>query len=180
MIKFFQKRASLLKNFILVKKLNKKWSGKNLLFCSLIYSGINYTPEKVTFCCSENKTRPIVFDENIEKFDFERYINSINKTMEINQTDKSACIGCQYFKKQRIPKFELRHNLKGFTINNFLQCNSNCIYCGRNINSPEFFYNILPIIKKFNENGILYKIALSIGVVENPLFIENLRILSYI
>lgn len=83
------RKIKLPKRFQLIRKLNKTWSGKELMFCSMIYSDLNFAPENVSFYCSENLIRPILIENKIENLKFKDYIGTVDNGIKTNQTEKA-------------------------------------------------------------------------------------------
>ena len=141
----------------LVDLLNKKYAGKELLFCHTLQNTIDFSPDRTTFCssCTTSLGAPIIYREDLSSFSSGVYFKSLERIMELNQTEKAPCKGCAHLKKQFVPLFKSKNFISGFTINNFLRCNSKCIYCGLDSQSPDYFYSILPVIKQMHEEKIL-------------------------
>lgn len=136
---------------ILENRINEKYEGKELMFCSLLYNTINFSPEYTTFCCSASHFKPsIMYSHNLDNFKLKKYVNALDKIMNENQTLKGACVGCNLLKRQVVSKFSLKNSILAFAINNFLQCNSKCVYCDSYSSSQGSFYNLLPVIKRMH------------------------------
>lgn len=135
----------------LVNKLNKKFAGKELMFCDRIYGDILFFPYSVHNCCHCTRmpySPPILYKKLIKKFYFYEYIKNINNIMESNQTEKANCKGCKFLKKQTVPDFPMEKNITFFTVNHFTKCNSNCVYCAIGRKTEDIKYKLLPIIKQ--------------------------------
>ena len=142
---------------LLIDKFNKKWAGKEIYFCPSIFSEINFTYSMVRLCCMctlEPYTPPIVYVgryHDYSKFDFTEYLTQIDRIMTLNQTDKAVCQGCDFFKKQIVPKFKFKGNIERFSFNHFTKCNANCVYCSCTDKKHDVAFPILPIIQKFEK-----------------------------
>lgn len=138
------------KNFF-IDKLNKKYAGKELMFCNRIYNDILFWPFSIHTCCHCTKTPylpPLLYKKLISKFNFKDYIKNIDNIMQINQTQNAVCKGCKFFEKQIVPSFPKEKNITFFTINHFTKCNSNCVYCGIGRKTEDIKYKLLPLIKQ--------------------------------
>jgi len=130
---------------------NKKYSGKELMFCEKLYSDILFFPLSMHTCCHCTKvpySPPCLFYPIPKKFNFFKYLNKIDSIMKLNQTESAPCKGCKFLKKQIIPKFPYEKNITFFTINHFTKCNSNCVYCAIGRKTEDIQYNLLPILKQ--------------------------------
>lgn len=142
----------------LLNIINEKYAGKELMFCHYVYTSINFWPERVAFCCSnlaDPYNPPIIYTDDLDEFSIEKYLKNIDRAMELNQTDKTVCLGCRLFQKQIVPELKLFNNIKNLTLNNFLTCNSNCIYCDFGPHSQSYFYSALPAIKQLIEEKLI-------------------------
>ncbi len=143
---------------ILIDELNKKYAGKELMFCNRIYNDILFWPFSIHTCCHCTKKPylpPLLYQNLIKKFNFREYIKNIDYIMEQNQRQNAVCKGCKFFQKQIIPKFPYEKNITFFTINHFTKCNSNCVYCGIGRKTEDIKYNLLPIIKQMVRDKII-------------------------
>lgn len=143
---------------ILIDRLNKKYAGKELMFCNRIYNDILFWPFSIHICCHSTKMPyfpPLLYKTLIKKFRFNEYIKNIDNIMQQNQKENAVCKGCKFFEKQIVPNFPKEKNITFFTINHFTKCNSNCIYCGIGRKTEDIKYNLLPIIKQMVKNKII-------------------------
>ncbi len=143
---------------ILIDRLNKKYAGKELMFCNRIYNDILFWPFSIHICCHSTKMPylpPLLYKKLIKEFRFNEYINNIDNIMQQNQKENAVCKGCKFFEKQIVPNFPKEKNITFFTINHFTKCNSNCIYCGIRRKTEDIKYNLLPIIKQMVKNKII-------------------------
>ena len=142
----------------LIYKFNKKYAGKELMFCEKLYSDIGFFPLSIHTCCFCTKmpyAPPNLYQKLIKKFSFYEYLTNIERIMEANQGLTSPCRGCKFFTKQIVPKFPSEKNLTFFTINHFTKCNSNCVYCAIPHKTSDIIYKLLPIIQQmYNQNMI--------------------------
>lgn len=143
---------------ILIDRLNKKYAGKELMFCNRIYNDILFWPFSIHICCHSTKMPyfpPLLYKTLIKNFKFNEYIKNIDNIMQQNQKENAVCKGCKFFEKQIVPNFPKEKNITFFTINHFTKCNSNCIYCGIRRKTEDIKYNLLPIIKQMVKNKII-------------------------
>jgi len=147
----------------LVDGFNKKYAGKELMFCDKIYSDICFYSLAVCQCCHCTKSPyspPLLFRGIVKKFRFPDYLKKIDMIMKRNQTLNAPCSGCKFFKKQSVPRFPYSENLTFFTINHFTKCNSNCVYCGIGRKTEDIRYRLLPLIKQMAEQKMFNKSCL--------------------
>lgn len=135
----------------LINRFNKKYAGKELLFCERIYEDISFLPFSIHKCCHCTRmpySPPLLYSQGlIKKFIFSDYINLLDNIMRLNQSKSAACHGCRFLKKQIVSEFPNERNIKFFTINHFTKCNSNCVYCSIGRKTLDPIYELLPIIK---------------------------------
>ncbi len=135
----------------LINQFNKKYAGKEFMFCNRIYEDMAFFPSSISKCCHCTRipySPPLLYPQRlIKKFDFAEYFNLIERIMKLNQGNFQVCNGCRFLKKQTVPEFPKEKNIKFLTINHFTKCNSNCVYCaiGRKTQDPN--YELLPILK---------------------------------
>ena len=137
---------------------NKKWAGTQMPFCNILLSAFVLWPNKITFCCSSTKdpqNGPVIIDKNIENFKFSDFLENLDRILEEIKCGNSACNGCKLLKNQVVPKLSYSSVFKGVTLNHFTRCNAKCVYCKIWENSTPFYYNALPILKRFKEDGLL-------------------------
>ena len=145
----------------IIADFNKKWAGEELYFCPSIYSEINFTYSMVRSCCMctmEPYTPPIFYvakKHNYKKLNFKEYIKQIDRIMVLNQSSKAVCDGCDFFKKQVVPPIEYNGNIKRFSMNHFTKCNADCVYCSCVVKEYDVAFEILPIIKRFEDYGLI-------------------------
>lgn len=159
----------MLKKF-LINRFNKKYAGKELMFCSRIYEDISFLPIVTLKCCHCNRmpySPPLFYPTNIEKqkpekilklmkkFNFFEYLKNIDKLMQLNQTQKGGCQGCTFLKKQIVPQLPYEKQLTFFTINHFTKCNSNCVYCAIGRKTEDIKFKLLPILKRMVKDKML-------------------------
>jgi len=151
----FYSKPSLLK---WVSILNIKYAGKELMHCCQLGNTIIFFSESVNFCCncSTQLGPPVIYRENLDYFSSDIYFENLDRIIALNQTEEALCRGCSSFKKMVVPKFNKKYFFRNFTITNFLKCNLNCIYCGGLMNSPDYIYSILHIIKQMKEEGFIH------------------------
>lgn len=134
-----------------INKFNEKWADKELLFCSRIYEDISFLPFSVHKCCHCSRmpySPPVIYPIPIKKFNFDEYINHLDRIMNSNQTANAACRGCKFLIKQVVPPLPYEKQITFLTINHFTKCNSNCIYCAIGRKTEDIKYRLLPIIKQ--------------------------------
>lgn len=139
-----------------ISEFNQKWQGKKKQFCFMLYEQMAFLKDGITFCCSYTKdpfNTPVMFSENLEEFDFQKYLARLDEVMEQNQTDLPFCEGCTWLKEQVVPEFN--SEFTGITVTNFTRCNSKCIYCDVWENSKSYYYNIVPTLEKLGNQGHL-------------------------
>lgn len=135
----------------LIDKFNKKYAGKELMFCEKIYEDMAFFPFSIHKCCHCTRmpySPPLLYPQRlIGNFDFSFYLDLIERIMKLNQGKTPVCNGCRFLKKQTVPEFPKEKNIKFLTINHFTKCNSNCVYCaiGRKTQDPN--YELLPVLK---------------------------------
>lgn len=145
----------------LLKKLNKRYAGKELMFCEKLYTDLMFLPDNIRTCCFCTKmpyNPPVLFKKTIKRFRKISYIFNILRIMKINQSENAVCKGCKFFKKQYVPRFDFEKNLKFITLNHFTDCNSNCVYCihGNIVNKlKKKPYKILPVMKQLFEKNMI-------------------------
>ncbi len=145
----------------LVKEFNQKWANKELYFCQSIYSELNLAYSMIRACCMctmDPFTPPIFYkseNNDYSSLNLKQYFRQLNRIMTWNQSEKSVCSGCKFFKKGLVPNIEEEGNIKLLSINNFTVCNSNCIYCSCNVKAYDNSYKLLPIIKRFISYGLI-------------------------
>ncbi len=139
----------MLRKFV-IDRFNKKFAGKELMFCEKLYSDICFYPFSVNTCCFCTKvpySPPLLYAKLSNKFNFYEYFANIYKIMTENQGANAPCRGCKFFAEQAVPEFPYEKNLAFFTINHFTKCNSNCVYCGIRRKTEDIKYKLLPIIE---------------------------------
>lgn len=147
----------------LIKSINKKYAGKELMFCEKVYEDISFLPFSVHKCCHCTRmpySPPLLYKKMIKNFSFFSYIRNIDLIMKSNQTNAAACKGCKFLKKQLVPEFPQEKNIKFFTINHFTKCNSNCVYCAIGRKTLDINYKLLPILKKMIKDKMINETCL--------------------
>lgn len=159
----------MLKKF-LINRFNKKYAGKELMFCPRIYEDISFLPFVIVKCCHCNRmpySPPLLYPANAEKltakkllksitkFNFYEYLKNIDKLMQLNQKQTGGCQGCTFLQKQIVPEFPHEKNIKFFTINHFTKCNSNCVYCGIGRKTEDIKFKLLPILKRLIKDKMI-------------------------
>lgn len=142
-----------------IQKFNKKWQGKELLFCTALYNNLTFWEDKVVYCCSNTQdpqNGPIVYDDQLDKFNFSRLIKKLDETIEQNQTLKGPCNGCERLQKQLVPEYKKEGAIKALTITNFTRCNSKCIYCNIWHKNKSLYYPVLPVIEQLIAEKMIY------------------------
>ncbi len=145
---------------ILIKNFNKKFAGKELMFCERLYSDMLFWPFSVHTCCHCTKmpySPPLLFlfKDGSKKFNFFTYLKNIENIMKSNQTLKGECRGCKFFKNQIVPEYKPQKNITFLTINHFTKCNSNCIYCGIGRKTEDIKYRLMPILKEMVKQNMI-------------------------
>jgi molybdenum cofactor biosynthesis enzyme MoaA len=56
-----------------------------------------------------------------------------------------------------VPKLSYSNIFQGIALNNFTRCNARCVYCSIWENNTECYYHVLPILKRFEEEGLLHE-----------------------
>ncbi len=159
--------------YYLIWKINKKWSGKEINFCSRIYSDIFFGLNSVSCSCFSASPYgcPVLYRGDMNKFDVISYLKGLDKIMSLNSTGKTLCHQCPFFKKQSVPKLNLANNILNIIINNYLKCNADCIYCVISDKTKGEKYSVLPVIKNFyNDNLIKPKAIVTWGGGEPTMF----------
>ena len=149
----------MLKKF-LISRFNKKYAGKELLFCDKIFEDLLFWPFTVHKCCHCTKmpyAPPLIFKKIPEKFNFYHYIKRLEQIISLNQTPTGECSGCKFLKKQIIPELKTKEIFKFITINHFTKCNSNCIYCGIDYKKLDVKYSIVPILQDIIKQNLIHK-----------------------
>lgn len=150
-------------NWILINNLNKKYAGKELMFCEKIYEDISFLPFSIHKCCHCTRmpySPPLLFPRIPKKFSFKDYIKRIDSIIESNQKEFKTCQGCKFLKKQIVPKFQNKHIFKFLTINHFTKCNSNCVYCAIGRKTEDISYKLLPLLKDMVKENLIDKSCL--------------------
>ena len=145
--------------YFLVKAFNKKWAGKELMFCNRIYEDILFYPYSIHKCCHCTKTPytpPLLLEGEIRKFKISDYIKKIDNLMLSNQSIKGECRGCKFLTKQIVPKLPYKKIIKFFTINHFTKCNSNCVYCGIYRKTEDVKNPIMPLLKQMVKQDLIH------------------------
>ena len=85
-----------------INKFNKKWAGKELMFCPKIYEDILFWPNSVHKCCHCTKVpySPPFISYIPYKFDFFDYLYHVDRIMQSNQMSVGICTGCKFLVKQ--------------------------------------------------------------------------------
>lgn len=133
-----------------INKFNKKYAGKELMFCQRIYEDILFWPFSVHKCCHCTKvpySPPVLTPYPPEKFNFYDYLSHLERIINSNQTTNGACRGCKFLLKQKVPPLPYEKQIKFLTINHFTKCNSNCIYCAIGRKTEDIKYKLLPVLK---------------------------------
>lgn len=147
----------------LINKFNKKYAGKELMFCEKIYEDISFLPFSIHKCCHCTRmpySPPLLFPKIIKNFSFKSYINIIGKIMASNQSSAPICQGCRFLKRQIVPQIKTEGIFKFFTINHFTKCNSNCVYCSISRKTLDINYRLLPILKDMVKQKLIDKSCL--------------------
>ncbi len=145
----------------LINKFNKKFAGKELMFCPRIFTDMSFLPSDVLLCCHCTKmpyNPPKLFPKMISKFNFFEYIKNLDRIMTSNQSPDGVCRGCIFLEKQIVPKLPYDYNINFITINHFTKCNSNCVYCIYGDLGPktqDIKYHLLPILKQMLKQKML-------------------------
>lgn len=146
--------------YLLTYIFNKRYSNKNLYFCSRIFEDIYFLPNSVNKCCHCTKmpySPPLLYPKPIKKFDFLDWILKLDNIMHYNQTGNSYCRGCKFFVKQIVPEYIPKESLKFITINHFTKCNSNCIYCGIGHKTEDIKFHLKPILEQLIKQKMINK-----------------------
>jgi sulfatase maturation enzyme AslB (radical SAM superfamily) len=102
---------------------------KKMKSCILIGTSINFTPTQIHHCCSAgNGVKPPVSCDFVGgNFPLDLYKNSVRSLIEANNKENPPCGGCNFFREGCYSILSIP--LKSLTINAYMQCNLNCLYC---------------------------------------------------
>ncbi len=129
--------------------------------CYWVNSGLHFTRYNVRFCCYEylhSKNDNIIFDNyKGKKLDYEKYFSMKNeyKTLAKQGNIHKNCKNCIYLEENNWNDDDYFDH---FIFNHWLNCNSNCIYCGQTLLKKEEkrqYYDVYPIIKDMKKNNLL-------------------------
>lgn len=129
--------------------------------CYWINQGLNFKRRQLRFCWYEHlqgKGENVIFEGyNGELIDYERYFEIKNKYKELAKSGNfhPNCKNCIYLFENEWSDEDFVDHL---TFNHWLNCNSNCVYCGQTLLPPEEkiqYYDVYPIIEDMKKNNIL-------------------------
>ena len=149
----------ILKRKAKIDSFNRKWAGTQMPFCHGLINFVLW-PNKITFCCSSTNdplNGPVIIDKNIENFNFFVFLEHLDRILGEIKCGSSACNGCELLEYQTIPRLSYSKTFSTITLNNFTRCNAKCVYCNIWENNTPFYYNALPILKRFKEEGLFNK-----------------------
>lgn len=127
---------------------------KKYLSCDLIEHGIDFVSDNINFCSrlasSGAGFKNFLEHYNGEKINWDDFFKLKNKYREEMKEGKilSCCKDCIYLYEK---EWNSENYISHITFNNWLDCNSSCIYCILNHykthNKNIKYYNVYPIVK---------------------------------
>ncbi len=134
--------------------------------CNLILHGLCFFTGAVASCCNSpvdqigNQKPPLLFEnykgELVPPEELFKKIREHSNKFK-NGGCPESCKNCCFIQEQ---DWDEGKYINEVTITNFSCCNADCIYCANNLSSNERFndyYNILPILKYYKDEGVLVK-----------------------
>ena len=129
--------------------------------CWWINSGLHFNRNQVRFCCYEylhsNNDNIIFNNYKGQKLDYSKYfeIKNLYKKRAKENNLPVNCQNCIYLEEK---EWDEENYIDHFIFNHWLNCNSNCIYCGQRYlpkNQQIQYYDIYPVLKDIKSNGLL-------------------------
>ncbi len=142
--------------------LSKYWRIMRYKSCSWINGGLDFRPDSIVLCCFswlQGYEEYVLVDNYFgEKIDWAKLFEKKRALIDLQKSGKTAdfCHNCIY---QEERDWVDDDSINCLLFNHWTNCNSACIYCDLG-QEHEFYnrqksYDILPILKDMNENGIL-------------------------
>lgn len=162
-----------------LKMFNEKWRGKQVSFCELLKTTLNFMLEDVALCCNTTTGRyPIAYNiinNSYKEFNKNVYIDAIMRVFEETQSNVGMCIGCKRLKRVLFEEWsENQIKIKNIVWNHFKGCNSRCIYCN-DTNRLIRYYEPIEIIKRLDHEGLIAdSVNINFGGGE-PTLLDNLK-----
>ncbi len=143
--------------------------------CHKLETSLHFLPRDIKFCCSCAEGPGIAIKDynKINKKDIENVKSKYIKALRKGQIPRQ-CQGCTEYEEihnepeknlfASLFKKEEPHPVSYLIVDNFTQCNCNCIYCSQKIlyNGKETNYSLLPLIKQLYENNMIDKNSLKV------------------
>lgn len=132
--------------------------------CKWINSGLEFRHDSLRTCCvaffQGKDAYKSVMIENYhgEAIDWDKIFEHKNfrKNLQKNNQPFLSCEKCIFLQEL---KWDEENYIDTILFNNFIRCNSNCVYCGttndKNTYKEEQAYNVFPVLKEMADKGIL-------------------------
>ncbi len=127
--------------------------------CHLLSHGISVEKNSIHDCCllrsSEYVGSPFIInlDEN-NLVDWKKLFILKHSLKEGKMRSPKACNGCRALTDER--NFENDEDyISHINLNHWNICNSRCIYCNKDFNGGDKYFNVLPLMKTLVEGGYL-------------------------
>lgn len=121
--------------------------------CHLLSHGISIEKNKINDCClmrGEHYGRPFIIDIKNNSVDWKELFKRKNKLKNRKSKNEKECMGCYSLNEN---DYNDGDYISYINFNHWNFCNSNCIYCSKEYNGGDRYFNVLPIIKNLIESG---------------------------
>ncbi|MBQ2644811.1 radical SAM protein [bacterium] len=124
--------------------------------CHLLSHGISVEKNDLHDCCLTHlhNGRPFIIELNQNKtVNWEKVFELKHSLKNHKRTTEKNCVGCRLLTDERDYDKDNDY-ISHINLNHWNICNSRCIYCTREYNGGDKYYNILPMMKElFEYNG---------------------------
>ena len=124
--------------------------------CHLLSHGISVEKESLHDCCLTHgyDGRPFIINLNEDKtVDWEKVFSLKKSLKDGKRNDEKQCKGCRLLTDERVYENDGDY-ISHINLNHWNVCNSKCVYCSKEYNGGDKYFNVLPMLKDlFNYNN---------------------------
>lgn len=121
--------------------------------CHLLSHGISIEKDKINDCClmrGEERGRPFIIDIKNNSVNWKELFKRKRKLKNNKIKEEKDCKGCLALNEE---EYNDGDYISYINFNHWNICNSKCIYCSKEYNGGDKYFNVLPIIKSLIESG---------------------------
>lgn len=127
--------------------------------CHLLSHGISVEKDSLTDCCLTHghgdNGRPFIINLNENNnVDWQKVFELKKSLKDEKITSEEKCKGCRLLSEAKAFNYEDGDYITHINLNHWNICNSRCVYCKKEYNGGNQYFNVLPLIKDlFEYNG---------------------------